>query len=219
MEAIELQATPRTVIGKQVNALRREGITPGVIYGSGTDPIAVQFVSRDLEHTVSKAGSSTLVYVFVEGIPDPYTTIVRDVQYHTIRRNVQHIDLQALNLKETVRVPVALVLVGESNAVETFGGVLLQHLNEIEIECLPMALIPEIEIDISGINKLGQSITVGDIVPPPGITILTPVHELVVQVSAPEEEQEEEETLVLGGTPEAGDVEVITRTRAEENEG
>ncbi len=206
METLELRATPREIIGgTQVKALRREDIVPGIIYGHGIDPIAVQFDSREVEKAINKAGTSSTVQVYVEGTRDPYLAIFRDVQYHTIKRNVIHLDLQALDLKETVRVPVSVVLTGESAAVEDFGGVLLHILNELEIEALPTALVPSIEVDISVLTEIGQSITVGDIVPPPGVTILNAPHEFVAQVIYAEEEREETAAAVQS------EVEVIRR--------
>ena len=214
MEALELRATPREIIGgTQVKALRREDIVPGVIYGHGIDPIAVQFDSREIERAVSQAGTSSTVQVYVEGIPDPYLAIFRDVQYHIIKRNVIHLDLQALNLKETVRVPVSVVLTGESPAVKDFGGILLQVLNELEIEALPTALVPSIEVDISVLAEIGQSITVGDIVPPPGVKILNAPHEFVAQIIYAEEEKEEEAPVA-----EQAEVEVIRRRPEAEEE-
>lgn len=206
METLELRATPREIIGgTQVKALRREDIVPGIIYGHGIDPIAVQFDSREVEKAINEAGTSSTVQVYVEGTRDPYLAIFRDVQYHTIKRNVIHLDLQALDLKETVRVPVSVVLTGESAAVEDFGGVLLHILNELEIEALPTALVPSIEVDISVLTEIGQSITVGDIVPPPGVTILNAPHEFVAQVIYAEEEREETAAAVQS------EVEVIRR--------
>lgn len=214
METLELRATPREIIGgTQVKALRREDIVPGVIYGHGIDPIAVQFNSREVEKAISQAGTSSTVQVYVEGIHDPYLAIFRDVQYHVTKRNVIHLDLQALNLKETVRVPVSVVLTGESPAVKDFGGILLQVLNELEIEALPTALVPSIEVDISVLAEIGQSITVGDIVPPPGVKILNAPHEFVAQIIYAEEEKEEEAPVA-----EQAEVEVIRRRPEAEEE-
>ena len=218
METLELRATPREIIGgNRVKALRREDIVPGIIYGHGIDPIAVQFDSREVEKAVSQAGTSSTIQIYIEGVPDPYLAIFRDVQYHVIKRNVIHLDLQALSLKETVRVPVTVILIGESPSIEEAGGVLLHILNELEIEALPTALIPSIEVDVSELTEIGQSITVGDIVAPPGVTILNSANETIAQVIYTEEEEieeEEEEEELL----EPGDVEVIGRRTAEEEE-
>ncbi|HOT91770.1 MAG TPA: 50S ribosomal protein L25 [Anaerolineae bacterium] len=212
METLELRATPRTVVGKQVNALRREGIVPGVIYGHGIEPIPVQFNSREVEKAISKAGTSSTIQVYVEGTQEPYLAIFRDVQYHTLKRNVIHLDLQALNVREVVRVPVSVDLVGESPAVKDFGGVLLHILNELEIKALPTALVPAIEVDISKLTAIGQSITVGDITPPPGVTILNAPNDIVVQVIYAEEEEEKE----AATAPAPAEVEVIRKRPAAE---
>jgi large subunit ribosomal protein L25 len=215
METLELRATPREIIGgNRVKALRHKDIVPGIIYGHGIEPIAVQFDSREVEKAISEAGTSSTVQVYVEGVSDPYLAIFRDVQYHIIRRNVIHLDLQALNLKETVRVPVTVTLTGESPAVEELDGVLLHILNELEIEALPTALVPSIEVDVSVLVEIGQSITVGDIAPPPGVTILNSAHDIIAQIVYAEEEKEEEEE----EEESPGEVEVISRRPAEEAE-
>ncbi len=213
MERIQVSASPRTVIGKQVKQLRREALTPGVIYGHGFEPLAVQFASRELEAALMRAGTSTLLYVDVAGVAQPYTVIVRDLQRHPLKRYVTHVDMQALNMSETVRVPVSLVLVGESPAVRDLHGMLLHIITEVEVECLPSALIPAIEVDVSGMKELGAVLTVGDLAVPEGVEILTPADEIVVQVSEPEAEDLEAQTVAP-----AAEVEVVRKRKAEEAE-
>ncbi len=214
MESLKLNASRRTVTGKQVKRLRRQGIIPGVIYGYGIDPIPVQFAQREIARSIHSAGSSTTVMVTVEGENKPLLTIFRDVQYDPIRREVIHLDLQALDVNETVRVPISVVLTGESPAVLDFGGVLIHVLSEVEVEALPTALVPAIEVDISGIKEFGESITVGDLVVPEGVTILNDAQDTVVIVNAPAAEEETEEVEEV----ESVEVEVIGAKPAEEEE-
>lgn len=218
MEVLELRATPRTVVGKKVKVLRQKDIVPGVIYGHGIGSLPVQFDSRELQKAIGQAGTSSTIQIYVEGHKDPYLAIFRAVQYHPIKRNVIHLDLQALDVTETVRVPVPVILVGESPAEVDLDGVVLHILNELEIEALPTALIPSIEIDISVLTEIGQSITVGDLIPPEGVTILNTPSDTIVQVTWAEEEEEEEEEVELEGALEPEDVEVISRRPAETEE-
>jgi large subunit ribosomal protein L25 len=216
MESITLQAAPRTVIGKKVKSLRRQDIVPGVIYGHHIEPLAVQFDARHVTKVFSLVGTSSTVEVTVEGYEEPYLAIFRDTQVDIIRRNLTHVDLQALSLTETVRVPVSVILTGASPAVE-LGGVLVHILNELEIEALPNALIPSVTIDISTLENIGDSVSVGDISVPEGVTILTPADETIVHVTyqaAEEEEEEEEEELLITGEMAAGE----ETTAAEEPE-
>jgi len=214
MKQLELTATPRTVIGKQVNALKREGLVPGILYGYGIEPIPLQFEAREAERVVRQAGSSTLVQVHVEGTPTSYTTIIRDLQRDPIKRNLRHLDLQVLNLAEKIRLPIQIILNGESPAVKNFGGLLLHLLDEVEVECLPTALVPAIEVNISGLKELGQAIFVRDLVLPPGLTVLTDADEMVAQVTA----AEAEEVLAEATTEAAAEVEVIRKKKEEEVE-
>jgi len=199
MESITLHASPRTVIGKQVKALRRQNIIPGIIYGHHIESQVVQFDARHLASTLNLVGTSSTVEVIVEGNTEPYLAIFRDTQIDIIRRSIKHVDLQALSLTEMVRVPVSVILIGESPAIE-LGGVLVQILTELEIEALPNALIPSVEIDLSKLMNIGDSVSVGDLVVPEGVTILNPTEETIVQVTWQiiEEEEEEIEEEILG---------------------
>lgn len=212
-EAIALHAIPREVVGKQVNALRRQGFVPGIIYGHNIEPVPVQFNAHDLARYVTKFGGSSTVQVTLEGKAEPYLAIFRDIQYHRTRRAIRHLDLQALSLTETVRLPLPIVLVGESPAV-VLGALLLQQLNELEVEALPGALVSAIEVDLSSLTEMGQSIQVKDIVPPTGIRILNTPGDIIVQVTHIAEEEEE----VAAAAPEMAEVEVIRKRPAEEEE-
>ena len=162
------------------------------VYGHNIDPIAVQFDTKELSHALRRAGSSATVQLAVDGTEAPYLVIFRDVQHHPIRRDVSHVDLQALSLTETVRVPVSVVLTGRSSAVDDLGGVLLQTLLELEIEALPMDLVPSIEVDISGLTTIGSSITVADLRIPETITVRNASDATIVQVTFEAAEEVEE---------------------------
>ncbi len=213
MEQVVVNAAPRTVIGKQVKQLRRQGLVPGILYGYGIEPMPLQFEAKELERVVRQAGSSTLVQVVVEG--KPYTAVVRDVQRDAIKRYIKHVDFQALSMTEKVRLPISLTLVGEAPA-ESQGATILQQLNEIEVECLPSALVHTIEVDISKLTEPGQVIAAKDLEIPEGIELLVDPDEVIVIAAAEAEEEEEvagEEAVVESAEPE-----VITEKKAEEGE-
>jgi len=216
MERIQLSAMPREVIGKQVKHLRDANLIPGVIYGHGFEPLPVQFAARELELVLQRAGTSTLLNIEVAGNPQPYTVIVRDVQRHPLKRYVTHVDMQALNMAETVRVAIPVVLSGESPAVRDLHGMLLHLITEVEVEGLPSALIPAIEVSVSDLTELGAALTVGALAIPEGLKILTPAEEIVVQVSMPEEEEEEVKVAAEPAAP--AEVEVVRKRKAEEVE-
>ncbi len=191
MEQLELQAQPRSLTGKKVKRLRAAGMVPGVLYGSGVESKALKFERREIESIVARAGSSRLVKVNIDD--EEYMAIVRDVQRNIFKQFLMHVDLQALNMQETVRLPISISLLGEAPGVEEMGGVLLQQIYEVEVECLPSDLIPSIDVDITGLTEIGDAITVGDLDIPESINVFAEPDEVVVQITFIEEEEIEEE--------------------------
>ena len=218
MEQLELQAQPRTLTGKKVKRLRQAGMVPGVLYGSGVQSEALKFERREIETVVARAGSSRLIKVNIDGSDEGHMAIVRDVQRDIFKQTLTHIDLQALNMQELVRLPISINLLGEAPGVEEMGGVLLQQIYEVEVECLPSDLIPSINVDITGLTEIGDAITVGDLDIPENIEVFAEPDEVVVQITFVEEEEIEEEApagILIG---EAAEVAVVGEEEEEEGE-
>jgi large subunit ribosomal protein L25 len=217
MDQAELTAKPRTVFGKQVKQLRRDGWVPGVVYGHGFESLPVQFEERPLSRLLSHVGGSQLVQVSIEGIEQPESALVRDVQRDCLTRALLHVDLYRVSMTERLRAEVPLVLVGEPPVAESRQGMLLQGISSVEVDCLPADLVDSIEVDLSTLMELDVALLVRDLPVPPGITILTDGDETVANVvyMAEEEEEIEEEEAILPISPE---VEVITEARGEPGE-
>jgi large subunit ribosomal protein L25 len=217
-EQVELTAEKRTVTGKQVRQLRREGWVPAVMYGHGFEPVPLQFEERSLAHILSKVGGSQLIGINVKGDKQPEMALVRDVQRDPIRGNFLHVDFYRVRMTERLTAEVPLVVVGESPVIEAREGILLQGISAIEVECLPGDLVDAIEVDLSDLVEIDQGIYVRDLAVPAGIDVLTDVDEMIVRIvplEAEEIEEEEEEELMPG----AEEVEVITEAREEESAG
>lgn len=214
-EQVELTAEKRTVTGKHVRRLRREGWVPGVMYGHGFEPVSLQFEERSLAHILSKVGGSQLIGINVKGDKQPEMALVRDVQRDPIRRNFLHVDFYRVRMTERLTAEVPLVVVGQSAVIEAREGILLQGISAIEVECLPGDLVDAIEVDLSDLVEIDQGIYVRDLAVPAGIDVLTDVDEMIVRIvplEAEEIEEEEEEELMPG----AEEVEVLTEAKEEE---
>ena len=94
MEEIVLEAKKRETIGKQVNALRREGMLPAVIYGPHIAPIPISLEFHQASRIIPTISSSHLVTIDVDG--DKHTALVRDKQRHPVLGTLQHIDFMAV---------------------------------------------------------------------------------------------------------------------------
>jgi len=216
-ERVELAAEKRTVIGKQVKQLRRQGWVPGIMYGHDFDSVPLQFEERSLRQVLSSVGGSQIVGVKVKGNKQPEMALIRDVQRDPIKGNFLHVDFYRVKMTERLTAEVPLVITGGSPVIEAREGILLQGISSIEVECLPGDLVDAIEVDLSDLVEIDQGIYVRDLAVPAGIDVLTDRDEMIVRIVPLEEEElleeeEAEEELI----PELEEVEVITEAKAEE---
>ncbi len=216
MDQIELVAEPRSVTGKHVKVLRREGLMPLVVYGPKSENVNLQAVEYDARRAIAQAGGQ-LIALRVEGVDETKSVLARELQRDVITGRLLHADLYEVDVTERIQVDVLLTMVGEPRLVATGEAMLLTVLNSVHIECLPTDIMQSIEVDVSGLEAISDAIHVRDLVVPPGVEVLTDGDEMIVRMEALFEEEEEEEEVGFE-LPEAAEVEVIQRGRAEEEE-
>ena len=225
MEKYVLEAKKREVIGKKVKALRREGLLPAVIYGSGIDPQPITLDTKSVIQTLKIIGANTLVTIKLG--KKEHLALVRDVQREVIKRDLLHIDFQAVSLEETITTNVPIVIVGEAPVTKEFNAVLSSGLDEIEIEAKAKDLPDSINVDVSSLEEIGDHILVKDLIIPGEVTVLDDPDELVLVASAqvlmeiePEVEEEAElfEELTDAELMEEGEVEEQEETQEESEE-
>lgn len=188
MSEIVLKATSRAVTGKQVKALRRAGQLPAVIYGHNVTPMPISLDFKETSYVLPSVSSSQLITVSVDD--KPHVALVRERQVHPVTGYLVHIDFQEVSMTETLRVTVHLSFKGDAPAVKTYDGVLVFNLEDLDIECLPANLPSSIEVDLSSLKEIGDSLRVRDLVVPANIEVRTPEDETVVVVTAPTIERE-----------------------------
>ncbi len=214
MEEIVLQAKQRRVIGKQVNALRRQGGLPAILYGS-IDPLPITLDAHSAERVLNSVTSSHLITVDVEG--SSHSVLVRERQRNPLTGHLIHVDFQVVSLTEKLRASVLLDLVGDAPAVKDHSGVLVTGLESLDVECFPQDLPERITIDLSILREIGDAIYVRDLNLPEAVEVLAEPEEMVILVTAPEAEPvEEEEEVVVEA--EEGEPEVIERGKKEEED-
>lgn len=208
MEALELKAEVRQTTGKHVGKLRRQGFVPAVVYGKGIEADLIQIDAKNLRKVLGQAGTHQLVALQI-GKKKPRMTLARDIQIDAIKRNYMHVDFYVVNMAEKVTAEVPLVFIGVPPAVKDLGGILVQGLAEVEIECLPSDLIASIEVNIESLAEIDDMITVTDLIVPSTITILSEPESMVAKIEPPRVvEEAEEEEAAAGAEPE-----VITGTK------
>lgn len=189
MEIETLQAELRSGFGTRVaRKLRATGRIPAVIYGHGEPPQSVSLVMHDLE--VALAHGARTLQVEIDGSKEQF--LIKQVQYDHLDDKPIHMDLTRVSLDERVKVRVGIELRGVPKGV-TEGGVLDQHLADIEVECRVME-IPGTFHPIVAELALGDSLLVKDLELPSGVTALADPEERVASVRAAAKEAETEET-------------------------
>ncbi len=209
MEKVVLDATRRTVTGKQVGALRRQGLLPAVLYGHHFDPTPISLNAREASRLLSTMTASSLVTIKLDG--KEHAALVREKQRNFIRGSLLHVDFQVVSLTEKIRTKVGIELQGTSPAVKDYNGYVSIGLNELEVESLPQDLPERITVDISGLANIGDGIYVRDIQLSDKVEILDSPEEVIAVVTFTGEEEEEAEEVVAAEEPE-----VIERGKKEE---
>jgi len=185
----------RNTLGKgSAGRARRMGRIPGIFYGAEVGNLAIEVDAKELQHIIGKKG---LIEFEMEN-GKIYQGLVREVQYHPIKKNIIHCDLFQVSSNEEIQVTVPLVLEGQPKGVAE-GGILQYGLREIEVECLAQNIPEKIEIDISNL-RIGDIYKVRDIPSLKNATIVTDPDTVIVSViSQHEPEKEEEEVAEVPG--------------------
>ncbi len=167
-ETVLVAETGRPTGSSASRRLRSEDRIPAVVYGHGMAPLTISVARRDLRQALSgSAGMNTILDLTVEGTV--YPAIVKDVQRHPVRRNVQHVDFQQVSLDEQITVSVPLRLEGEARDVVNNNGLVDPAVDSIEVTTTPRSIPDEIVIDITDM-QLDSVIRLEDITLPAGVT-------------------------------------------------
>jgi large subunit ribosomal protein L25 len=191
MANTELAAQPRTILGKKVGRLRRQGLVPCNIYGRNQPSLAVQVSERELKRVVRAAGHTGLVAISIDGDGAPRTAVVREIQRYAMTGELRHVAFQQVSLTEKMTVAVPLTLAGHA-PIADLDGVVVQALDRVEVECLPGDIPQHIEVDISGMTDFDSQIHVRDLPLPGNVAMLADPDLLVASVTRQTAAEEEE---------------------------
>jgi large subunit ribosomal protein L25 len=180
MTDIKLEAHRRAVLGKQTRRLRREGVLPAVLYGSGLASLPIELDRRAASRLLSRVSGSTLIELQLDN--EPHAVLVREIQRDPLRGRLLHVDFLKVRMDVRIRAEVPIELVGEAPASKIAGGVLVTGVDVIEVEALPADLPDRITVDLESLANIGDSITVADLFLGENVEILTEANELVARV-------------------------------------
>ena len=184
-ERITIPAQPRSITGKKVAVLRRQGRLPANVYGKGLDSLAVELDAREFGRTLKTTSARSLFDLKIEGEAKPRPVVLRGISRRGGTGEPIHIDFYQVDTTRPIHATVSLHLTGESPAVRDLAGTLIQNLESVNIRCYPLSIPEVLEVDAGRLVSFDISLTVADLVPPEGVEILTDPAIVIATVAAP----------------------------------
>lgn len=214
-----LVSEERSVLGKKVKKLRREGWLPANVYGKGVPSTSIQVKLHEFQDIYKQVGETGLLDLKYGDVTKP--VLIKNLQIDYKTYTPLHADFYQVNLKEKIKTMVPVVLSGEAPAVLDKQGLLLQALSDVEIEALPEGLPENVEASVEHLAAVGDQITVGDLKAPEGVTILTDAGKLVAKINElPAEPEPEEEAVEEGAeAPAEGETPAAESSDEQKEEG
>lgn len=180
-----IQASPRTVLGKKVKQLRRNGLLPANVYGRAIPSQALEIDAREFSRNIKATGLRSMFELNVAGEPAPRYVIIRGMTRKGGTGEPIHLDFFQVDPNRPIIANVPIHLVGESPAVRDLAGTLLHSLDVVSVRCLPLAIPTNLEVDIAPLKGFDVTLTVADIVAPEGVEILTDPGIVIATVNPP----------------------------------
>ena len=207
-EAFVLEVQERKTSGTNAaKQIRKKGLVPAVIYGHGerTDSLSVP---GDTLHKAIRQGVR-IFDVTVNGTAQK--ALLREVQWDPLGHEVLHADFYRVSADETVTLEVRVELRGTAPGV-TAGGVLVQQIHSLSVECLIINIPESIRVPITEL-QIDQAIHVRELKLPEGVKVKNDPEAILVQVS---KKVEEVVAPVAAPAVEGAEPEVIGRVKEEE---
>lgn len=184
-DTITLKVEERKELGKAVKALRRQGIVPANMYERGKESIALSVVSGDLNKVYSEAGKHHPVELVLDG--KNHLAMIKDVDLDPVKNTLRHVGFHAVKRGEKVEAEVPVKIDGEIPA-ERMSLLVLQNLDTVIVEALPSNLPDELLVPGEKLIAEGDKVTVADIKPVDGVTIMTDPETMVADVQVPKDQ-------------------------------
>ena len=151
--------------------LRRAGRVPAVVYGGKLNPVSIE-----IEHeAVWLASQNEWFYSAILDLDlngDVQKVLLRDMQRHPFKSQINHIDFQRVLDDQAIRLRVPLHFLNQEQSVagKTSGVIITHELNEVEVSCLPKDLPEFIEVDLAGLG-VGDIVHLSQVTLPAGVEI------------------------------------------------
>lgn len=185
-EIVDLVAEVRAGTGKgAARAARRSGMVPGVVYGDGQEPLAINMNYNALLKRL-KAGRflSSLWNLKIEGQPDVHV-VCRGVQRDVVKDLPVHVDFMRIHDDSRINLFIHVDFVGHDSAPGLKrGGTLTVVRPEVELEVMAGDIPSSITVDLTG-KQIGDVIHINDVALPAGARPTVSRNFAIANIAAP----------------------------------
>ena len=160
----DLEAQVRTGTGKgAARQARREGLVPGVVYGGGQDPVAINLPYNDLFKRLKNGRFlATLYNMKLEG-HDDVRVICRNVQRDVVKDLPTHVDFMRLKRTSKIALFIPVEIEGEDDCPGIrMGGVLTMVRPEVELVVTAGDIPEKVVGSVAGL-EIGDTLKISDI--------------------------------------------------------
>lgn len=164
----------------------------GNIYAPNFENINLSIKKQDFEKIYEQAGESNLIDLEIEGM-DPFKILIKEIQKDAVKNRIIHVDFYKVDMTKEINTEIPLEFVGVSKAEKELGGMLIKNYDSIEVECLPGDLVDHIDVDISKLENIDDSIRMEDLDIPKGMKLVSETNDTIVSVTEIKEELEKPE--------------------------
>ena len=188
----QIQASARAQVGKgAARAVRRQGLTPAVIYGAGEAPQAIA-LNANQTRLMIYAGHflTTLLEIEVDG--KKTRVIPRDYQLDPVRDTPLHVDFLRVAAGQTIKVQVPVHVVGQEDSPGLKNGGTMQIVEHtVEIDVAPESIPDFLEVSVAGL-EVGDTLHSNDIKLPAGVSLTSRDNLTLVTIVPPTVDAEAE---------------------------
>lgn len=173
-----LKAEKRDKTGsKSAARARKQGRIPAIVYGHKKEAIAISLDAHSLVEGLHHG--HRLIDVQIGRKKEK--TLIKELQYDNLGKNIVHADLMRVDVEETVRVTVPIELKGAAKGTYE-GGVVEAHADRLEIECKVTDIPEALVVSVKELN-VGDTLHAGDIELPEGVKLVSDPSSVLVTCS------------------------------------
>lgn len=209
-QEIQLIAEKRTIFGKKLKKLRKEGLLPGNIFGQEIKSQAITVPLKDFTRLFRQVGQSQIIYLKLGKDGQSLPVLIHQIQKHPVTDVFLHVDFRRVNLEKKIKTKAPIKFINEAVAAQQNKGIVLTLADHLEIESLPTAIPKAIEVDLSSLKELNDEIKVKDIKINGNYSIIDPPEKPIVRIVAHKQETTESQV----ATPET--VEITSEKKPKE---